>query len=375
MKKWIALAIAIVFATVIFGSVIGLNMFKAQKIKEYLASRPIPEFPVTVTTVKLEDWTPHLRAIGFIEPIQGVTIANEVAGKVVKVSFSSGQNLKKNDPIIYLDSTVEKANLKSAKARLPAARSNFKRMASLFKTGSTSQGEVDNAEAEYLALQGQIESYEATINLRTIRAPFSGIAGLRNVFLGQYLKSGADIVRLENINRMQMRFTIAQNDLNKIHIGQEMNVFVDAQPDTTFTGSISAIEPAVNSQSGVIQVQASIPNDDQILRSGMFSKANIILPTMEKQIIIPTTAINYTLYGKTVYVLTEQKTDDGKTFLQAKQQIVKLGKTKNEFVHIISGLNKGDVIATSGQVRLSNGSHVKIVESQALDTPSVLPAL
>ena len=373
MKKWIALAI--VFATVIFGSVIGLNMFKAQKIKEYLASRPIPEFPVTVTTVKLEDWTPHLRAIGFIEPIQGVTIANEVAGKVVKVSFASGQNLKKNDPIIYLDSTVEKANLKSAKARLPAARSNFKRMASLFKTGSTSQGEVDNAEAEYLALQGQIESYEATINLRTIRAPFSGIAGLRNVFLGQYLKSGADIVRLENINRMQMRFTIAQNDLNKIHIGQEMNVFVDAQPDTTFTGSISAIEPAVNSQSGVIQVQASIPNDDQILRSGMFSKANIILPTMEKQIIIPVTAINYTLYGKTVYVLTEQKTDDGKTFLQAKQQIVKLGKTKNDRVHIVSGLNEGDVIATSGQIRLSNGSHVKIVESQALDTPSVLPAL
>ena len=172
MKKWIALAI--VFATVIFGSVIGLNMFKAQKIKEYLASLPIPEFPVPPTTVKLEDWTPHLRAIGFIEPIQGVTIANEVAGKVVKVSFTSGQNLKKNDPIIYLDSTVEKANLKSAKARLPAARRNFKRMTSLFKTGSASQGQVDDAEAEYLALQGQIESYEATINLRTVRAPFLG---------------------------------------------------------------------------------------------------------------------------------------------------------------------------------------------------------
>jgi len=373
MKKWIASAIII--AILVFGSVIGFNMIKAQKIKEYLAARPIPEFPVTTTTVKLEDWTPHLRAIGFIEPIQGVTIANEVAGKVVRVNFASGQNLSKGDPIIYLDSEVEQANLKSAKARLPAVERNFKRINSLFKTGSVSQGDMDQAEADFLALQGQIESYEATIRLRTIRAPFSGIAGLRNVFLGEYLTSGSEIVRLENISRMQMRFTIAQNDLNKISIGQAMDVFVDAQPDTTFTGVISAIEPAVNYQSGVVQVQASIPNDDQVLRSGMFAKANIILPTLEKQVIIPETAVNFTLYGKTVYVVNEQKTNDGKSFLQVKQKIVNLGKSKDGEIHVLSGLNEGDVVVTSGQVRLSNGSHVKIVESNALDIPSVLPAL
>jgi len=258
---------------------------------------------------------------------------------------------------------------------MPAVERNYSRMKSLFKRGSVSQGEVDDAQAEYLALQGEIESYEATIRLRTVRAPFAGIAGLRNVFLGQYLDSGADIVRLEDISRMQMRFTISQNDLNKVHIGQAMNVFVDAQPETTFTGVISAIEPAVNYQSGVIQIQASIPNEQQILRSGMFAKANIILPTISKQIIIPSTAINYTLYGETVYVITEQETEDGKTFLQAKQQIVTLGKSKDDKVHILSGLNENDVIATSGQVRLSNGSHVKIVESSALDAPSVLPAL
>jgi len=373
MKKWVAFAI--ILGILVFGSVIGFNMFKAKKIREYLASRPIPEFSVTSTTVKVQDWTPHLRAIGFIEPIQGVTIANEVAGKVVKIDFTSGQNLTKGDPIIYLDSEVEQANLKSAKARLPSVERNFKRINALFKSGSVSQGEIDQAEADYLALQGQIESYEATISLRTIRAPFSGIAGLRNVFLGEYLTSGSDIVRLEDISRMQMRFTIAQNDLNKIFIGQKMDVSVDAQPNTSFNGVITAIEPAVNYQSGVIQVQASIPNDDQVLRSGMFAKANIILPTLEKQVIVPTTAINYTLYGKTVYVITEQKTDDGNTFLEAKQKIVTLGKTKGNQVHVLSGLEEGDVIVTSGQVRLSNGSHVKIVESNALDIPSVLPAL
>ncbi|MEL0628354.1 efflux RND transporter periplasmic adaptor subunit [Psychromonas aquatilis] len=373
MKKWIASAI--ILAIVVFGSVIGFNMFKAQKIKEYLASMPIPEFPVTATTVKLEDWTPHLRAIGFIEPIQGVTIANEVAGKVAKINFESGQKLEQGEPIVYLDSEVEKANLKAAKARLPAIYRNYTRIKALFKRGSVSQGEVDDAEAEYYALKGEIEGYEATIALRTISAPFSGITGLRNVFLGQYLASGSDIVRLEDVSRMQMRFTIAQNDLKKVHLGQAMEVFVDAQPDTSFTGSISAIEPAVNYQSGVVQIQASIPNDEQILRSGMFAKANIILPTVEKQVIIPSTAINYTLYGETVYVLTEQTTEDGKTFLQAKQQIVTLGKTKDDKVHVLSGLNENDQIVTSGQIRLSNGSHVKIVESDTLAAPSVLPSL
>ena len=373
MKKWIASAV--ILATLVFGSVIGFNIFKAQKIQDYLASRPIPEFPVTSITLERKDWTPHLRAIGFIEPIQGVMVSNEVAGKVVKINFESGQTLIQGDPLIYLDSSVEEANLEAANARLPAVHRNYKRIRALFSKGSVSQGQVDDAEANYLALLAEIKSNEATINRRIIRAPFTGIAGLRNVFLGQYLKDGSDIVRLEDISRMQLRFTIAQNDLNNIFIGQELNLFVDAQPDSAFTGLISAIEPAINYQSGVVQVQASIPNDEQLLRSGMFAKANIILPTLTQQIAIPETAINYTLYGETVYVLEEQTGSDGKTFLQAKQQIVTLGKTKVGQVHVITGLSGNEVIATSGQVRLSNGSHVKIVESHALDIPSVLPSL
>jgi len=373
MKKWIASAILL--AILVFGSVIGFNMFKAEKIREYLANRPIPEFPVTTTTIKPEDWKPHLRAIGFIEPIQGVNIANEVAGKIIKINFKSGQKLKAGDPLIYLDAEVEKANLKAATGRLPAVQRNYKRMTSLFKNGSVSQGKVDDAEAEFLALQGQIESYQATISRREIRAPFDGITGLRNVYMGEYLKTGSEIVRLEDVSRMRIRFTIAQNDLNKIHIGQAMNIFVDAEPDSAFTGTISAIEPAVNFQSGVIQVQADIPNTDQRLRSGMFAKANIILPTLKKQIIIAETAINYTLYGETVYLLTQQQGKDGKPFLEATQRIVKLGKSKDGSVHILDGINAGDVIVTSGQVRLSNGAHVKIIESDILNKPAEIPAL
>ncbi|WP_028862322.1 efflux RND transporter periplasmic adaptor subunit [Psychromonas aquimarina] len=373
MKKWIASAILL--AILVFGSVIGFNMFKASKIKEFLANRPVPEFPVTSATIQHEDWTPHLRAIGFIEPIQGVTVANEVAGKVVKINFESGQKLKADDALIYLDSEVEKANLKASQGRMPAVERNYKRMVSLFKKGSVSQGKVDEAEAELLTLQGQIEGYQATISRRIIRAPFDGIAGLRNVFMGEYLKDGSDIVRLEDVSRMRLRFTVPQNDLNKIHIGQKMNIFVDAEPEIPFTGTISAIEPAVNFQSGVIQVQADIPNEAQKLRSGMFAKANIILPTEKSQIIIPETAVNYTLYGETVYLLTEQTNEDGTSYMQADQQIVKLGNSKDGSVHVLDGLKKGDVIATSGQVRLSNGARVKIVESDILNKPAEIPAL
>ncbi|MEI6897197.1 MAG: efflux RND transporter periplasmic adaptor subunit [Psychromonas sp.] len=373
MKKWIASAI--VLAIVVFGSVIGFNIFKAQKIKEYLANRPIPEFSVTSQTIKTENWVPHLRAIGFIEPILGVNITNEVSGKIVKIDFVSGQHLKKDDALVYLDAEVEKANLKASKGRLFSVERNYKRMLSLFKKGSISQGDVDNAEADLLALQGQIEGYEATISRRIIRAPFDGIAGLRNVFMGEYLQTGTDIVRLEDISRMQLRFTIPQNDLTKIFIGQNMNVFIDAQADTSFQGTISAIEPAVNYQSGVIQVQADIPNLDHKLRSGMFAKANIILPTLAEQISIPETAINYTLYGQTVYIISEQTTENGDAFKQAEQKIVTLGKSIDGNIHVLSGLKAGDTIVTSGQVRLSNGAHVKIIESDILNKPADIPAL
>ncbi|MEH6453178.1 MAG: efflux RND transporter periplasmic adaptor subunit [Psychromonas sp.] len=373
MKKWIASAVLL--AILVFGSVIGFNMFKAEKIKEYLANRPIPEFPVTSQTIKTEDWTPHLKAIGFIEPIQGVNIANEVTGKIIKIDFESGQQLQKGKAIVYLDSEVEKANLKAAQGRLPAVERNYIRLDALFAKGSVSQGDVDNAEAEFLALQGQIEAYQATITRRIITAPFTGIAGLRNVNIGDYLSAGTDIVRLEDISRMRIRFTVPQNDLNKIYIGQAMNIVVDAEPDTAFTGTVSAIEPAVNYQSGVIQVQADIPNKSQKLRSGMFAKASIILPTIEAQITIPETAINYTLYGETVYVITEQKTDDGKTFLQVDQKIVKLGVSKDGEIHVLEGLEEGDEIATSGQVRLSNGAHVNVIESDILNKPAEIPAL
>ncbi|MEZ8476381.1 efflux RND transporter periplasmic adaptor subunit [Vibrio cyclitrophicus] len=368
MKKWTFFMLFI--AVLLFGSVIGFNMFKQQKIAEYMANRPEPEFPVTVTEVQPIDWVPVIEAIGFIEPNQGVTLANETSGVIDQISFESGTDVKSGQQLVRLDSDVEKANLKSSEARLPAAKAKYKRYQGLFKKGSISKEAYDEAEANYFSLSADIESLKASIERREIRAPFDGKVGIRNVYLGQYLQSGTDIVRLEDTSVMRLRFTVSQTDISRINVGQAIDIFVDAYPEKPFEGSISAIEPAVSIQSGLIQVQADIPNNDGKLRSGMFARANIILPKLENQVPLPQTAITFTLYGDNVYILTEE---DG--VQRVAQHVVKVGERTADIAHILEGVKAGDTVVTSGQVRLSNGAKVKIVESDSITPPSETPKL
>lgn len=360
----------IVIVLLLFGSVIGFNLFKQQKIAEYLANRPEPEFPVTVTQVKPVDWVPVIEAIGFIEPNQGVTVANETSGVIDKISFESGTQVEEGQLLITLDSEVEKANLKSAQAKLPAAQAKYKRYQGLYKKGSISKEAYDEAGANYFSLQADIESLKASIDRREIKAPFAGEVGIRNVYLGQYLQAGSDIVRLEDTTVMRLRFTVPQTDISRIQLKQEVEIYVDAYPEKPFKGSISAIEPAVNVQSGLIQVQADIPNSDGKLRSGMFARANIILPKLVDQVTLPQTAITYTLYGDNVYIVTEE---DGEKRVQ--QHVVKVGERVADIAHILEGVKPGDTVVTTGQVRLSNGAKVRVVESDATTPPAETPML
>ena len=368
MKKWTFFMLLI--AILLFGSVIGFNLFKQQKIAEYMANRPEPEFPVTVTEVKAVDWVPVIEAIGFIEPNQGVTVANETSGVIKQITFESGTQVKEGQPLILLDSDVEKANLKSAQAKLPAAQAKYKRYQGLYEKGSISKESYDEAEANYYSLQADIESLKASIDRLEVKAPFSGVIGIRNVYLGQYLQAGSDIVRLEDTSVMRLRFTVPQTDISRIFMGQEVDIFVDSYPQTPFKGSITAIEPAVSVQSGLIQVLADIPNNDGKLRSGMFARANIILPKQENQVTLAQTAITYTLYGDNVYIVTEQ---DGVKRVQ--QHVVKVGERTHDIAHILEGVKPGDIVVTSGQIRLSNGAKVRIVESDATTTPAETPML
>ncbi|MGF1701071.1 efflux RND transporter periplasmic adaptor subunit [Photobacterium makurazakiensis] len=368
MKKWIVM---LFLAFLLFGSVIGFNLFKQQKIAEFMANMPEPEFPITATEAQSTNWVPAIEAIGFIEPNQGVTITTEVAGVIKDLDFESGSTVKAEQQLLTLDSDVEAANLKSAQARLPAAKAKYERYRGLFKKGSISKEAFDESEASYFSLMADIESLKATIDRRTIRAPFDGVVGLRNVYLGQYIQPGTDVVRLEDTTLMKLRFTVPQTDISDIHLGQEVEIFVDAYPETPFSGKISAIEPAVSYQSGLVQVQADIPNNSGQLRSGMFARAHIILPTLENQIILPQTAITFTLYGDNVYLASED--EDG--VLRVSQSVVKVGERKGQYVHVLSGVKAGDTVVTSGQIRLSNHAKVRLVESDSLDAPAETPML
>ncbi|HHP5493194.1 TPA: efflux RND transporter periplasmic adaptor subunit [Aeromonas veronii] len=377
MKKWMAIMLLIAIA--LFGSVIGFNLFKQKMIAQYMANRPEPEFPVTAMVTKAQDWVPTIEAIGFIEPNQGVTLSTELAGTIDAITFESGKPVKADQLLLSLDSTVEKANLRASQAKLPAAKAKFERFQNLYKTSSISKEQLDEAEAAYRSLEADIESLKATIARREVRAPFSGVVGLRNVFLGQYLQPGTDIVRLEDTSVMRLRFTVPQTDISKIKLGQTIKINVDAYPQTQFDGHITAIEPAVNFQSGLIQVQADIPNNDGQLRSGMFARASIILPTVKDQIVIPQTAISFTLYGQNVYVLKEGEETDKEgnkvKVLRAKQVVVKAGERRGNDVHVLSGIQAGDQIVLSGQVRLSNDTKVHVVENDALAVPAQTPML
>lgn len=377
MKKWMAIMLLIAIA--LFGSVIGFNLFKQKMIAKYMANRPEPEFPVTAMVTKAQDWIPTIEAIGFIEPNQGVTLSTELSGTIDTITFESGKPVKADQLLLSLDSSVEKANLRASQAKLPAAKAKFDRFQNLYKTSSISKEQLDEAEAAYRSLEADIESLKATIARREVRAPFSGVVGLRNVFLGQYLQPGTDIVRLEDTSVMRLRFTVPQTDISKIKLGQIIKINVDAYPQTQFDGHITAIEPAVNYQSGLIQVQADIPNNDGQLRSGMFARASIILPTVQNQIVVPQSAISFTLYGQNVYVLKESEETDkeGKKVMvkRAKQVVVKAGERRGNDVHVLSGIQAGDEIVLSGQVRLSNDTKVHVVKNDALAVPAQTPML
>ncbi|WCE29696.1 efflux RND transporter periplasmic adaptor subunit [Vibrio sp. SCSIO 43137] len=368
MKKWTFFMLLI--AVLLFGSVIGFNMYKQKMIAEYMANMPEPEFPVTVVDVEAVEWKPAIQAIGFIEPNQGVTLTAESSGVIDKIEFKSGETVTTGDMLVVLDTSVERANLASSVAKLPAAESKYKRYKGLLKKGSISREAYDDAEASYFSLKANIESLKATIDRREITAPFDGVVGIRDVYLGQYLQAGNKIVRLEDTSVMRLRFTIPQTDISLIRIDQPVNIQVDSYPEETFKGTISAIEPAVDHQSGLVQVQADIPNNGGKLRSGMFARADIVLPVIADQVVLPQTAITFNLYGDNVFIVSEV---DG--VKRVKQQVVSVGERRGSIAHILKGVKPGDTVVTSGQIRLSNEAKVKIVESDAITPPAETPML
>lgn len=370
MKKWFVWMFALFM--VLFGSVFTFNSFKTHAIAKALSNMPEAEVPVSVMVVEGTTWNPFIETIGFVEPHRGVSVASVTPGRVDTISFSSGQKVNKGECLVGLESKVEYAKLRAIQAKIINARATYQRQVSLYKNKAAAKDSLDKAMAEYRSLSAEAESLRESIAQLQIKAPFPGVTGINQIQLGQYISPGTVITNLQDLSAMRVRFHISQADLRQIHLQQKMKLEFDAYPQEPFYGVITAIDPAVNARSGLIQVEAEIPNSEGRLRAGMFARVAIQLPPKSGQIVLPQTAIAFSLYGETVYKVQQ----DQNGVLRAKQVDLKVGERQNSLVLILQGVQVGDRIVTTGQVRLSSGTKIKIVETgQGLKSLTPLPML
>ncbi len=338
------------------------------------AQQGMPAMPVATMVVQERPWISVIPAIGLLESIRGVDVSAATAGLVKEIAFESGARVTTGQMLVQLDSSVETADLRSSEADLPRLQAEYDRQRDLAARGFAAQAKLQEARANYDAQLARIASLRATIERRVISAPFDGVLGIRLVDKGQYLQPGTRIANLQDLSAMRVRFIVSQRELANIAVGQQLRVTVDAYPDRSFAGTITAIEPQVDLQSGVVQVQAEIPNGDSRLRPGMFAKLEIVLPQQKNVLAVPTVAVSYNLYGESLYVVREGKPgSDGKPALTAERVTVRTGEQQDGHVVILEGLKPGDRVVTLGQLRLQNGAAVTLADGAAIPPRTNLP--
>ena len=372
---------AILIAIVLLIAIIGtLGYFKVTQIMGFMAMAKAGAFkqpPTAVTTAVASEseWQPTLDTIGSVAAINGVTVSTDLAGIVDKIAFTSGTVVKAGDLLVHLNTDQEQAQLEQAQAQLTLAQLTLNRDRDLLSKRTISQQDYDTAEATHGQMQATVDQYRALIARKTLRAPFDGMVGIRQVNLGQYLNTGDAVVTLQSFDPIYVNFTLPQQDLSKLACGQEVNLRLDAYGDRVFTGKITAINSLVDQATRNVQVQATLPNSEQRLRPGMFGKVSVILPEREKVIALPVSAVHYAPYGDSVFLVTDDKDEDGKPIKSVKEQFVKLGTARGDLVSVTSGVKPGDEVVTSGVFRLRSGAPVLInnkvqPDSEASPTPA-----
>ncbi|USH05165.1 efflux RND transporter periplasmic adaptor subunit [Grimontia kaedaensis] len=367
MSKWFIGMVVI--AVLAFGTVIGFNLFVNKKIETTLANLPEPVYPVTVEKLTPTVWPQGIKAIGFIEPNQGVSVSNEVAGIVNAINFENGANVESGTVLVSLDSSVQKAQLKAQQVQLPSVRDDYNRLRKLYQERSVSEQSVEAAQSKYEAMQANIESLQATINQREIKAPFSGVLGIRNINLGQYVSAGTDIVRLDDLSVMRVRFSVPQAEIGQLSVGQAISLTVEAFPGREYKGKINAIQPVVSDQTGLVMVQAELPNEDKTLRGGMFAAVNVALSDLDNQVVVPQTSIVFALYGNSVFV-AEKKDDE----TRVRQVTVDVLQRDGNFALVKGNLKFDEQVVTTGILNLGNNTKVNIVDNP-ISTPDSMPQL
>ena len=353
----------IVMLAVMAALLAGLGFVKFRQIQAAGAQnanfQPPPE-AVTTIVAQRETWPSTMNVIGTAMAIQGVTVSADLPGTVFRINFESGQPVREGDVLVELDTRQERAQLAAAEAQRDLARINFGRAQELVKQGVLARTEYDNTSAQQKATEAQVGEIRATIERKTVRAPFSGVLGIRQVNLGQYLAAGQAIVPLQSLNPIYVNFGVPQQTAAQVRGGRTLRVTSDDLPGAEFTGRVTAVDSVINEATRNIQVQATLPNPNGKLRPGMFVQVQVALGASRQAIALPASAINYAPYGDSVFVVTNLTDPKGKTYRGVRQQFVKVEGSRGDQVAVVSGVNAGDEVVTSGVFKLRNGAAVQV---------------
>lgn len=356
-------------------------LFKPEMIRGIIAKSPQPVQTVAVAQVKQEDWIPRLPAIGTFRAVAGIDIAPEVGGVVTAIHFDSGEEVAKGDLLVNIDDSVEQADLNSNIATLKNADLALQRQLELAKTASTSKSTVDLAQATRDSAAAAVDKSRALIAQKSLVAAFSGRVGLRKIDVGQYVSPGTSIATLQQLDPIYVDFPIPEQSFGNLHIGEAVEVVVDAYPDQTFSGKLSSIDARVDANTRNILVRAEVPNKDRLLRPGMFANVDVLTGEPQKVLTLPRTAVSFSLYGDSVFVVKPAPAEPGEAQAAGgapqdqpqivERRFVRTGDTRGDRVSIAEGVTAGEMVVSEGQLKLQPNAHVKVSSDGALPPPAI----
>lgn len=359
MKKSIILTL--LGLVIVVGILAGIKTLQIKAMIDQGKQYVPPAEVVTSAPVISGSWESLLTSVGSLEAVQGVTVTAEITGKVVDIAFEAGTHVTAGDLLVQQDITAEKAQLRSAESAAELARIEFNRSKKLLAEKVISQSDFDSSQAQYTQALAQADNLRAVIAKKTIRAPFSGLLGIRHINLGQVINDGEPIVALQSLDPIFVNFLLPQQELKKIHTGLTVRISSDALPGQLITSKITAISPEIDSATRNILVQATLSNPDEQLRAGMYVNVAVVLPKNEDVLTIPATAVLYAPYSDSVFVIEEKKGKNGSSEgTSVRQQFVRLGEKRGDFISVLSGLKPEEIVVSTGAFKLRNGQTVVV---------------
>ena len=347
--------------TLLFVGALGFVKFKQIQtaIAQGAAYQPPPEAVTTIVAAQ-EQWPSTINAIGTLAPVRGVTVSADLPGIVDQIQFESGDWVREGQTLAILDTRQEQAQMAAAEAQRVLARLNFNRMQELLDQRVISRAEYDSATAQSRETEARVGEIRAAIERKTIRAPFPGMLGIRQVNKGQYLAGGDPLVTLQSLNPIYVNVGVPQQAIGQVRVGRAVRITTENLGKVAFDGRVTAIDSVVDEKTRNIQVQATLANPDGKLRPGMFVQTEMILGANQAVIALPASAISYAPYGDSVFVVSDMKDDKGRTYRGVRQQIVKVGPARGDQIAVLSGIKAGEEVVTSGLFKLRNGAAVQV---------------